>query len=78
MIGVRAATAQPAGCSDSTSVEGSGRSLPSSRRWPLDCARRALTSTAEDRVMPQSVNVVETLGRYIGTFVIGLTGVDDP
>jgi hypothetical protein len=26
MIGVRAATAQPAGCSDSTSVEGSARS----------------------------------------------------
>jgi hypothetical protein len=35
MIGVRAATAQPAGCSDSTSVEGSRRSLPSSWRWPL-------------------------------------------
>jgi hypothetical protein len=32
----------------------------------------------EDRVMPRSVNVVETLGRYIGTFVIGLMGVDDP
>jgi hypothetical protein len=32
----------------------------------------------EDRVMPRSVNVVETLGRYIGTFVIALTGVDDP
>jgi hypothetical protein len=46
MIGVRAVTAQPAGCSDSTSVEGSGRSLPSSWRWPLECARRALTSTA--------------------------------
>ena len=35
MIGVRAATAQLAGCSDSTSVEGSRRSLPSSWRWPL-------------------------------------------
>jgi hypothetical protein len=32
----------------------------------------------EDRVMPRSVNVVETLGRYIGTFLIGLMGVDDP
>lgn len=77
MIGVRAATTQPAGCSDL------GRRLGALAAVLLAVAARlreegANVHRVEDRVMPRSVNVVETLGRYIGTFVTGLMGVDDP